>query len=141
MYLGQHGIYLDLVPNSCGSFCDGVLAPTSLFPPQVSSPATDEMRRVVGRYYSNVEYGYFTELGYVSSKLLVDVLRKAGRPDRGKVLEVARGLTAYDTGGFTNPARPVDISPGHEHPRDMILVRSEGGAWKQETGWLTPRKF
>src|SRR5437763_264285 len=49
-YLGQHGIYLDLVPNSCGSFCDGVLAPTSLLPPQVSSPATDEMRRVVGRY-------------------------------------------------------------------------------------------
>jgi branched-chain amino acid transport system substrate-binding protein len=139
-YLGQHGIYLDLVPTSCGSFCDGMLAPTSLFPPQVSSPATDEMRRIVGRYYSNVEYGYFTELGYASARVLVDLLRRAG-PDRNKVIAAARGLTAYDTGGFTNPARPVDLSPGSEHPRDMIIVRSEGGAWKQETGWLSPQAF
>lgn len=140
-YLGQHGIYLDLVPQSCGSFCDGLLAPTSLFPPQVKSAATDEMRRIVSRYYSNVDYGYFTELGYVSASVLVDIIRRAGRPDRKLVVDVAHSLTAYDTGGFTNPARPVDISPGREHPRDMILVRSDGGAWKQETGWLTPRKF
>jgi len=140
-YLGQHGIYIDLVPGSCGSFCDGILAPTSLFPPQVKSPATDEMRRVVGKYFSNVDYGYFTELGYVSAKLLVDVLRKAGSADRNKVLEVARGLTAYDTGGFTNPKRPLDLTPGREHQRDMILMRMEGGAWKQETDWLTPRQF
>src|SRR5205823_13303066 len=77
----------------------------------------------------------------VSARVLVDVIRRAGRPERKLVIDVARSHTAYDTGGFTNPARPVDISPGHEHPRDMILVRSEGGAWKQETGWLTPRKF
>ena len=140
-FLGQHGIYLDLVAGSCGSFCDGILAPTSLFPPQVKSPATDEMRKVVGKYFSNVDYGYFTELGYVSSKLLVDILRRAGSPDRGKVLEVARGLTSYDTGGFTNPARPLDLTPGREHERDMILMRMEKGTWKQETDWLTPRKF
>jgi branched-chain amino acid transport system substrate-binding protein len=140
-YLGQHGIYLDLVAGSCGSFCDGILAPTSLFPPQVKSPATDEMRKTVGKYFSNVEYGYFTELGYVSARLLVDVLRKAGSPDRAKVLEVARGLTAYDTGGFTNPAKPLDLTPGREHDRDMILMRMEKGVWKQETDWLTPRKF
>jgi hypothetical protein len=107
----------------------------------VKSPATDEMRRVVGKYFSNVDYGYFTELGYVSAKLLVDVLRKAGSADRNKVLEVARGLTAYDTGGFTNPKRPLDLTPGREHQRDMILMRMEGGAWKQETDWLTPRQF
>jgi ABC-type branched-subunit amino acid transport system substrate-binding protein len=140
-YLGQHGIYLDLVPSSCGSFCDGILAPTSLFPPQVPSPATDEMRKVVGRYFSNVDFGYFTELGYVSAKLLVDILHRAGSADRGRVLDVARTLTAYDTGGFTNPAHPVDISPGREHDRDIILMRMEKGTWKQETGWLTPRKF
>jgi hypothetical protein len=35
----------------------------------------------------------------------------------------------------------VDLSPGAEHPRDMILVRSDGGEWKQETGWLPPRNF
>ena len=140
-YLGQHGIYLDLVPKSCGHFCDGILAPTSLFPPQVRSAATDEMRSVVGRYYSDVDYGYFTELGYVSAKLLVDLLRRAGTPDRAKIIGIARGLTAYDTGGFTNPARAVDISPGREHPRDIILMRMEGGAWKQETDWLSPRSF
>jgi branched-chain amino acid transport system substrate-binding protein len=140
-YLGQHGIYLDLVPESCGTFCDGLLAPTSLFPPQVKSAATDEMRRIVGRYYSDVEYGYFTELGYVSARVLVDLLRRAGTLDRAKVVDAARGLTAYDTGGFTNPAQPVDLSPGREHPRDMIIVRSDGGAWKQETGWLSPRRF
>jgi len=140
-YLGQHGIYLDLVPSSCGSFCDGILAPTSLFPPQVPSPATDEMRRVVGKYFSNVDFGYFTELGYVSAKMLVDILHRAGTADRDRVLDVARHLTAYDTGGFTNPAHPVDISPGREHSRDIILMRMEKGTWKQETGWLTPRQF
>lgn len=140
-YLGQHGIYLDLVPGSCGKFCDGIMAPTSLFPPQVKSAATDEMRAIVGRYSTNVDFGYFTELGYVSAKLVVDLLRRAGAPDRGKVLEVARGLTAYDTGGFTNAARPIDISPGKEHPRDVIIMRMEGGTWKQETAWLTPRDF
>ncbi len=140
-YLGQHGIYLDLVAGSCGSFCDGILAPTSLFPPQVKSPATDEMRKVVGKYFSNVDYGYFTELGYVSAKLLVDVLRRAGSADRGKVLDVARGLSSYDTGGFTNPKRPLDLRPGREQERDMILMRMEKGVWKQETDWLTPRKF
>ncbi|HET9771304.1 MAG TPA: ABC transporter substrate-binding protein [Acidimicrobiia bacterium] len=140
-YLGQHGIYLDLVPGSCGKFCDGIMAPTSLFPPQVKSAATDEMRTTVGRYYSNVDYGYFTELGYVSAKLLVDLLRRAGTPDRGRVLDAARALTAWDSGGFTNPARPVDVSPGREHPRDIIIMRMEGGTWKQETGWITPQEF
>jgi len=140
-YLGQHGIYLDLVPDSCGSFCDGIIAPTSLFPPQVHTPATDQMRATISRYYSGVEYGYFTELGYVSARLLVDVLRQAGVPDRAKVLAVARGLNAYDSHGFTNPARPVDLTPGREHPRDMILVRMQGGTWVQETDWLPPRNF
>ena len=139
-YLGQHGIYLDLVPNSCGTFCDGVMAPTSLFPPQVSSPATDEMRRVIGRYYENVDYGYFTELGYVSAKVLVELVRRGGA-DRGKVIAAAQALKAYDTGGFTNPARPIDLSPGAEHPRDMIIVRMQGGKWVQESGWLSPRSF
>jgi len=139
-YLGQHGIYLDLVPNSCGSFCDGTMAPTSLFPPQVSNGATDQMRAVIGRYYKDVEYGYFTELGYVSAKVLVDLVHRAG-PDRGKIVAAAQALTSYDTGGFTNPARPIDLSPGFEHPRDMIIVRMQGGKWVQDSGWLAPQTF
>ena len=72
---------------------------------------------------------------------LVDILHRAGSADRGRVLDVARTLTAYDTGGFTNPTHPVDVSPGREHDRDIILMRMEKGVWKQETDWLTPRKF
>lgn len=140
-YLGQHGIYFDVVPESCGTFCNGVLAPTSLFPPQVSNRATDEMRRIVGRYYSDVQYGYFTELGYVSAKVFVDLLRRAGEPDRAKMLAIARSLTSYDTGGFTNPAVPISLAPGGERRRDMILVKMQDGKWVQETGWLAPRKF
>lgn len=140
-YLGQHGVYLDLVPKSCGAFCDGMLIPTSLYPPQAKNPATEEMRAVVGRYYSNVDYGYFTELGYLSAKVLVDLLRRTGEPDRGALLETARRLTAYDTGGFTNPARPIDLTPGREHPRDIIIVRAEGGVWKKESEWLSARSF
>ncbi len=139
-YLGQHGIYLDLVPESCGAFCNGILAPTSLFPPTVSNAATNEMRRIVGTYYQDVEYGYFTELGYASARLLVDLIRRAGASaDRARVLATARSLTSYDTGGFTNPDRPLNLTPGVEHPRDMIIVRMQGSKWVQDSGWLPSR--
>jgi branched-chain amino acid transport system substrate-binding protein len=141
-YLGQHGIYLDLVPESCGSFCDGIMAPTSLFPPTVPNAATNEMRKVVGTYYQDVEYGYFTELGYASARLLVDLIRRTGADlERASLLATARSLTSYDTGGFTNPKRPLDLTPGIEHPRDMIIVRMSGGKWLQESGWLPPGNF
>jgi branched-chain amino acid transport system substrate-binding protein len=139
-YLGQHGIYLDLVPESCGTFCNGIFAPTSLFPPTVSNAATNEMRRIVGTYYQDVEYGYFTELGYASARMLVDLIKRTGAGlDRAKLLATARSLTRYDTGGFTNPKRPIDLTPGVEHPRDMIIVRMQGGKWVQESGWLAAR--
>ena len=141
-YLGQHGIYLDLVPESCGSFCDGIMAPTSLFPPTVPNPATNEMRRVVGTYYRDVEYGYFTELGYASARMLVDLIKRTGSDlERATLLDTARSLTRYDTGGFTNPKRPINISPGVEHPRDMIIVRMQDEKWVQESGWLPPGDF
>jgi branched-chain amino acid transport system substrate-binding protein len=141
-YLGQHGIYLDLVPESCGSFCDGIMAPTSLFPPTVSNAATNEMRKIVGTYYQDVEYGYFTELGYASARLLVDLIKRTGTSlERASLLATARRQTSYDTGGFTNPKRPLDLTPGVEHPRDMIIVRMSGGKWVQESGWLPPGKF
>lgn len=141
-YLGQHGIYLDLVPQSCGAFCNGILAPTSLFPPSVPNAATTEMRRVVGTYYSDVSYGYFTELGYVSAKVLVDLIHRAGpSTDRAGIIRVARTLTHYDTGGFTNPAKPIDLTPGVEHERDIMIVRMQDGGWAQDSGWLTPENF
>lgn len=140
-YMGQHGIYLDIVPESCGSFCDGIMAPSSLFPPQEVNAATEEMKAVVSKYYSDVDYGYFTELGYLSAKILVDILSRAGEPERGKVVQIAHTLSAYDTGGFTNPANPVNLTPGREHPREMVLVEMRGGTWRQATEWLTPRRF
>lgn len=140
-YLGQHGIYLDLVPESCGSFCDGIFAPTSLFPPTVPNAATNEMRKVVSTYYQDVEYGYFTELGYASARLLVDLIERTDDLDRASLLATARSLTSYDTGGFTNPKRPLDLTPGVEHPRDMIIVRMQDGKWVQESGWLPPGNF
>ena len=141
-YLGQHGIYLDLVPESCGSFCNGIMAPTSLFPPTVPNAATNEMRRVVGTYYKDVEYGYFTELGYASARMLVDLIKRTGADlERASLLATARSLKRYDTGGFTNPKRPIDITPGVEHPRDMIIVRMQDEKWVQESGWLPPGNF
>ena len=142
-YLGQHGIYLDLVPESCGGFCNGVMAPTSLFPPTV--PKRRDERDAQGRQHvllQDVEYGYFTELGYASARLLVDLIKRTGADfDRASVLATARSLTRYDTGGFTNPARPINLTPGVEHPRDMIIVRMQGGKWVQESDWLPPGNF
>jgi ABC-type branched-subunit amino acid transport system substrate-binding protein len=141
-YLGQHGIYLDLVPESCGSFCDGILAPTSLFPPTVPNKATNEMREIISRYYQDVEYGYFTELGYASARMLVDLIKRTGSNlERATLLATAKRQTAYDTGGFTNPRRPINLTPGVEHPRDMIIVRMSGEKWVQESGWLPPGSF
>ncbi len=111
-----------------------------MFPPTVPNPATNEMRKIVGTYYQDVEYGYFTELGYASARLLVDLIKRSGaNADRAGVLATARSLTSYDTGGFTNPNRPIDLTPGVEHPRDMIIVRMQGSKWVQDSGWLPSR--
>jgi hypothetical protein len=95
------------------------------------------MRKIVGTYYQDVEYGYFTELGYASARLLVDLIKRGGADvDRAGLLATARAQTSYDTGGFTNPKRPLDLTPGVEHPRDMIIVRMQGSKWVQDSGWL-----
>jgi hypothetical protein len=74
--------------------------------------------------------------------MLVDLIKRTGNDlDRASLLAKARSLTRYDTGGFTNPKRPISITPGVEHPRDMIIVRMQGGKWVQESGWLPPGDF
>ena len=136
-WLVSHGATNKLVPESCGSFCDGLRTPWNVWPAFAPNPAVNEMKATISRYYGDINHDLYTEIPYISAKLVVDLLRKAGVVDRGKILDAARQTTAYDTGGFTDG--PIDISPGKPHlGRPTIVARAENSAWQKETDWLPP---
>ena len=136
-WIVSHGATNKLVPESCGSFCDGLRTPWNVFPAFTSNSAVDQMKATISRYYGDINHDLYTEIPYMAAKVVVDLLQKAGAVDRGKLLDAARQATAYDTGGFTQG--PIDISPGKAHlGRPTIVARAQGSAWTKETDWLPP---
>lgn len=136
-WLVSHGATNKLVPESCGSFCDGLRTPWNVLPVFAPNKAVDEMKATISRYYGEINHDLYTEIPYISAKVVVDLLKKAGVVERAKVLDAARQTTAYDTGGFT--AGPIDISPGKPHlGRPTIVARAQNSAWQKETDWLPP---
>lgn len=155
-FLGQHGVYLDLTVEQSGSWADGMIANSALLPPSVDHPAIDDMKRIVGTYERDVDYGYFTVLGYASARMTVDVLRRALALDpqlrRASILRAAAGMQGYGCHGLcrdTNLAAPAAVHGGNH---SVWLVRSafdrdadaqwvlDGGpvdAWRSET-WPRP---
>jgi ABC-type branched-subunit amino acid transport system substrate-binding protein len=127
-FLGQHGVYLDLTVEQSGDIADGMIANSALLPPSVDHPANRSMKRTVGRYESDVDYGYFTSLAYASARMTVDVLREAIKIDpelgRASVLAAAAKLRSYDCHGLcrdVNLAPPAATSGGNHH---VWLVRA-----------------
>jgi ABC-type branched-subunit amino acid transport system substrate-binding protein len=155
-FLGQHGIYLDLTVEQSGAFADGTIANSALLPPSVNAPGVREMKRIVGTYEKDIDYGYFTALGYASARLLVDVLRDAlarsPQLTRSGVLAAASRIHSYSCHGLckdVNLAPPAARTGGNHH---VWMVRAkfdrdskdqwvlDGGpidAWRSET-WPRP---
>jgi ABC-type branched-subunit amino acid transport system substrate-binding protein len=151
-FLGQHGVYLDLTMEQSGAFADGMIANSALLPPSVDVPATREMKKIVATYERDVDYGYFTVLGYASARMTVDVLRAALRRDpklsRASTLDAAATIRGYDCHGLcrdVNLAAPAAVHGGNH---TVWMVRSrysrsdpdqwvfDGGpvdAWRAET--------
>ena len=128
-FLGQHGVYLDLTMEQSGSWADDMIANSALLPPSVNAPAVRDMKRIVGRYEKDMDYGYFTALGYASARMTVDVLRKAlaldGKLPRASLLRAASAINDYDCHGLckdVNLAAPAARSGGNHH---VWMVRSK----------------
>lgn len=111
-FLGQHGVYLDLTVEQSGSWADGMVANSALLPPSVDAPAVREMKRIVGTYERDIDYGYFTELGYASARLTVDLIADALRRDptltRAGLIDAAKAFSSYDCHGL---CRDVNLAP------------------------------
>lgn len=155
-FLGQHGVYLDLTVQQSGSYADGMLANSALLPPSLNVPPVNEMKRIIGTYEHDMDYGYFTALAYASARMTVDILREALKVDaklsRGSVLKAASRITSYDCHGL---CRGVNLAPpaavhGGNHNVWMVGARYDraadaqwvfdGGpidAWRSET-WPRP---
>jgi len=155
-FLGQHGIYLDLTVEQSGAYVDGTIANSALLPASVDAAAIREMKSTVARYESDVDWGYFTVLGYASARMTVDVLREALKIDpklsRASVLQAAARITNYQCHGLcrdVNLAPPAAVGGGNHH---VWMVRArfdrssedqwvlDGGpvdAWRSET-WPRP---
>jgi branched-chain amino acid transport system substrate-binding protein len=155
-FLGQHGTYLDLTIDQSGSFADGMIANSALLPPSLDLPAINDMKNIVATYERDVDWGYFTVLGYASARMTVDVLREALRVDpkltRASVVAAASRLRHYDCHGLCkdiNLATPAAVHGGNHH---VWMVRSrysrtedsqwvlDGGpvdAWRSST-WPRP---
>jgi len=155
-WLGQHGIYLNLTVQQSGSWADGMIANSALLPASVNDPAVNTMKKIVGTYEHDIDFGYFTELGYASAQLTVDVIREALKFDpklsRASVLEAAARLTSYDCHGLcrdVNLAPPAAINGGNHWvwmvrakydpsaPSQWVLDGGPVDAWQSET-WPRP---
>lgn len=157
-FLGQHGVYMDLTIEQSGAWADGMIANSALIPPSVDHPAVREMKRIVGTYERDVDYGYFTALGYASARMTVDVLRDALKLDpklsRASALQAAARMRSYDCHGLCKDvslAAPASVHGGNHY---VWMVRArydrdaddqwelDGGpvdAWRTET-WPRPGK-
>lgn len=141
-FLGQHGVYLDLTLQQAGSFADGMLANSAVLPASVESPATDEMRRIVTRYYPDAELGYFSELAFASARLTADlidrVLGSGKELTRTNVLAAAAGVRSYSCHGL---CKDVDLTPPARRTggnRNVWLVEADfstgKGRWIYKAG-------
>ncbi len=142
-FLGQHGVYLDLTIEQSGAFADGMIANSALLPPSLDVPAVNDMKRIVGTYERDVDYGYFTALGYASARMLVDVLREALKADpkltRASVVAAASRLTSYDCHGLCKDVNLTAPAARHGGNHYVWMVRSkyERGApsqWELDGG-------
>ena len=128
-FLGQHGVYLDLTVRQSGSWADGMLANSALLPPSEDTASVHEMKKIVAKYEHDVQWGYFTALGYASARMTVDVLRKALEDNpkltRASTLTAASGIQHYDCHGLcrdVNLAAPAAVHGGNHF---VWMVRSK----------------
>lgn len=140
-FLGQHGIYLDLTLQQAGSFADGMLANSAVMPASIESPATNEMRQIVTRYYPKAELGYFSTLAYASARLTADLIDRvlaSGKELTRRNVLAAASVESYDCHGL---CKNVDLSPpvsrtGGNH--NVWIVEADfstgEGRWIPKTG-------
>jgi branched-chain amino acid transport system substrate-binding protein len=138
-FLGQHGVYLDLTVEHSGAIANGMIANSALLPPSLNVPPVNEMKRIVGTYESDMDYGYFTALAYASARMTEDVIRRAltidSKLSRLSLLQAATQMNAYDCHGL---CKSVNLAPpaaqhGGNHNVWMVRARRDEGAPSQ---WL-----
>jgi len=125
--LSSHGASSDVVPKSCGSFCNGLLSPSLCR--TSAQPAIDEMkRRSAALGASNHDYLQRSSPTSVA-KGGRELVRIAGGPDRQRLLA---GETDHRRShrGFTQG--PISLAPGRPPSREVIVLRApRGGVWQR----------
>lgn len=108
--------------------------PVQMYIPEQASqyPVVNEYVQMMKKYYPNAALSIWQEMAWLSAKVFVEALRKAGpNPTRSSVLAAAESLDAFDTGMFPDKIPKKAAGVRHLPRRSMVLLKydSSGSRW------------
>jgi ABC-type branched-subunit amino acid transport system substrate-binding protein len=81
------------------------------FPWNLGAPVVREYQKLLSAATKKEDYSFTTLEGFISAKVLVEGLRRAGKdPTREKLISALESMTEYDAGGFSVSYSPSDHS-------------------------------
>ena len=108
--------------------------PVQMYIPEQAGqyPVVNEYVAMMQKYYPNAALSIWQEMAWLSAKVFVDALRKAGpNPTRSSVLAALESLDAFDTGMFPDRIPKKATGARHLPRRSMFLLRydASGSRW------------
>ena len=109
--------------------------PVQMYIPEQAGqyPVVNEYVSMMKKYYPNASLSIWQEMAWLSAKVFVDALRKAGpNPTRSSVLAALESLDAFDTGMFPDRIPKKEAGVRHLPRRSMFLLRYDAA----ESRWV-----
>lgn len=108
--------------------------PVQMYIPEQAGqyPVVNEYVSMMKKYYPNASLSIWQEMAWLSAKVFVEALRKAGpNPTRSSVLAALESLDAFDTGMFPDRIPKKATGARHLPRRSMFLLRYDaaGSRW------------
>jgi ABC-type branched-subunit amino acid transport system substrate-binding protein len=115
---------IDLSGDAAPGFVNVLTIPEAEHTP---GPAMEEYRRVLKKYYPTAPYDATTLIGWVASKILVEILERTGRDlTRENMIAAGETLKNYDT-GIVAPFSTSSTDHSGATAGFMNVVRDTGG--------------
>jgi branched-chain amino acid transport system substrate-binding protein len=108
--------------------------PVQMYIPEQAGqyPVVSEYASMMKKYYPNATLSIWQEMAWLSAKVFVDALRKAGpNPTRSSVIAALESLDAFDTGMFPDRIPKKATGTRHLPRRSMVLLKydASGSRW------------
>lgn len=119
-----------------GTAVEGMRAMSFTVPPTADSPAVDEYRQALKKYYPDQVPDFMSLMGWSFAKTFVEALSRVKGPlTRANLIKSLESLNQYETGILP----PVTFSATRRMGvTGMQPMRLEKGVWKLEGGFIDP---